>query len=121
MKALNAAKRGGSVDDIALADCPEPSATCTPDIAIRSLLLSEVDKALQAAGASERDRAIFWLYYRDGLTAAAIASLKSLGLSTKGVESLILRLTRSVKADLAENRQGRGLRERQGNEGICTV
>ena len=49
-----------------------------------------------------RDRTIFWLYYRQGLSARAIASIPSVGLSTKGVESTILRLTRLVRENLAE-------------------
>jgi DNA-directed RNA polymerase specialized sigma24 family protein len=52
----------------------------------------------------ERDRRVFWLYYRVGLTANAIASLPAIGLSTKGVESTILRLTRLLRQELAADR-----------------
>jgi RNA polymerase sigma-70 factor, ECF subfamily len=45
-----------------------------------------------------RDYAIFWLYYRQGLTAKAISQLPDITLGTKGVESTLLRLTRYVKA-----------------------
>jgi len=44
---------------------------------------------------------VFWLYYRAGFTASAIASLPTVGLTTKGVESLIFRLTRIVRENLA--------------------
>jgi len=37
-----------------------------------------------------RDCAIFWLYYRQGLTAKAIAQLPDIGLTVKGVEKYIV-------------------------------
>ena len=43
---------------------------------------------------SSRDRNLFWLYYRQGLTADAISRIPAIGLSAKGVESALLRLTR---------------------------
>jgi RNA polymerase sigma-70 factor (ECF subfamily) len=53
---------------------------------------------LCVAGADrDRNSKIFWLYYRAGLSAAAIAALPGIGLSTKGVESLILRITRELR------------------------
>ena len=64
------------------------------------VLLREIDDLLlnRAAGAAgERERKIFWLYYRDGLTAKAIASKPEVGLTMKGVESAISRLTKFVK------------------------
>jgi len=45
-----------------------------------------------------RHHAIFWLHYRQGLTAKAISQLPAIPLGTKGVESTLLRLTRYVKA-----------------------
>jgi RNA polymerase sigma-70 factor, ECF subfamily len=47
---------------------------------------------------------IFWLYYRDGLTARAIAQLPGIRLSVKGVESTIHRLTRRVRLRLNHRR-----------------
>jgi RNA polymerase sigma-70 factor (ECF subfamily) len=67
------------------------------------ILLSEIDDLLLQRGAGlaeEKERKIFWLYYRDGLTAKAIASLPDMGLTVKGVESALLRLTRFVKKSL---------------------
>jgi RNA polymerase sigma-70 factor (ECF subfamily) len=52
----------------------------------------------------ERDRTVFWLYYQQGFSAKAIAALPSIGLSEKGVESAILRLTREVRNRLATTR-----------------
>jgi len=45
----------------------------------------------------KRDQAIFWLYYEQGYTAKEISLLPSIGLSIKGVESTLLRLTRLIK------------------------
>jgi DNA-directed RNA polymerase specialized sigma24 family protein len=71
----------------------------------RDILLKEVDDALCASLSGEgqvRDRTIFLLYYRYGLTASAIARLPSILLTVKGVESVIHRLTRLVRERLAE-------------------
>jgi RNA polymerase sigma-70 factor, ECF subfamily len=73
----------------------------------QGILLREVDATLSRLAAGphlERDRKVFWLYYRVGLTANAIAELPSIGLSTKGVESSILRLTRLVRQEIGSNR-----------------
>ena len=73
----------------------------------QGILLREVDATLSRLAAGphlERDRKVFWLYYRVGLTASAIAELPSIGLSTKGVESSILRLTRLARQEIGSNR-----------------
>ena len=46
---------------------------------------------------SDRDQAIFWLYYRQGFTAKEIAALPAVGLSAKGVESLVYRMASSLR------------------------
>jgi RNA polymerase sigma-70 factor (ECF subfamily) len=107
-KASRAEKRGGSVvtapiDVDPQARCvwnPEPS---TADVE-RKVLIQQVaaclDKVTSGPNA-ERDRRVFWLYYRTGLSASAIAALPATGLATKGVESTLLRLTRLVRQRLA--------------------
>jgi DNA-directed RNA polymerase specialized sigma24 family protein len=60
----------------------------------RRLLLDRIKKCLTAQRA--RDRWIFWLYHRDGMTPQAISSVPSVGLGRSGVETLIYRLTREV-------------------------
>jgi RNA polymerase sigma factor (sigma-70 family) len=70
----------------------------------RHILLQEIDSCLNvivSGPESERDRRIFWLYYRVGLTASAIAGMATIGLSTKGVESTLLRLTRQMRVALS--------------------
>jgi RNA polymerase sigma-70 factor (ECF subfamily) len=69
----------------------------------RRLLIWQVDSCLQTVVLgphADRDRRIFWLHYRVGLTAAAIAGLPSIRMSSKGVESTLLRLTRQLRQRL---------------------
>jgi RNA polymerase sigma-70 factor, ECF subfamily len=66
----------------------------------RGVLINEVQSHLDLCVEGrdqDRNRRIFWLYYRVGLSAAAIAGLPGIGLTTKGVESLILRITKEVR------------------------
>ena len=71
-----------------------PAAQALPlNDAEKAVLLREVNDALSRVAAGphlQRDRKVFLLYYRVGLSANAIAALPSIGLSTKGVESSIL-------------------------------
>jgi RNA polymerase sigma-70 factor, ECF subfamily len=106
-KASRAQKRGGSAETSSLdADAtPEPVTQIQSEVATfeRKLLLGQVARCLEAVAAGpnvKRDCRIFWLYYRAGLSASAIASLPTIGLSVKGVESTILRLTRAVRQRL---------------------
>jgi RNA polymerase sigma-70 factor (ECF subfamily) len=61
------------------------------------ILILQVDAALIAGS---RERAIFWLYYRQGFTAKEIAAAIGNELSDKGVESMIYRLTAAVRESL---------------------
>jgi len=69
----------------------------------RELLLAEIDRVLlqklprESAG---RDRRVFWFHHRHGMTAKAIASIPGIGLSEKGVESVLFRLGVLVKEEL---------------------
>ena len=61
----------------------------------QGILSREIDAALGRLAAGphlDRDRKLFWLYYRLGLTTDAMR-LQSIGLSTKGEETSFLRLT----------------------------
>lgn len=71
----------------------------------QQVLLREIDECLDESlqgTYKSRDRLIFWLHYRDGMSACAIASLTTLNLTVKGVESVLLRLTRLIRARIAE-------------------
>jgi RNA polymerase sigma-70 factor (ECF subfamily) len=107
-KASHAVKRGAGGLPASLHD-PERSesfaTTASPhDNSSRiehSILLQEIDRYLvQGVAPTEliRSRRIFWLYYRCGLSARAISALPHIDLTTKGVESTILRLNRLVRA-----------------------
>jgi len=64
------------------------------------VLLTEIDEHLKRCATGpdqERDRMIFWLYFRQGMSTTEIASLSAIGLSAKGVGSVIERLKYSVR------------------------
>ncbi|MEI9980900.1 MAG: sigma-70 family RNA polymerase sigma factor [Edaphobacter sp.] len=91
-RARTTQKRGGEVEDDGT-----DHATITSSAAIEhSALLQELDQLL-VVSETERDRNIFWLYYRQGYTTRDIASMPDLGLTQKGVESCIHRVTQSLR------------------------
>ncbi len=65
----------------------------------RPALIAQLDRMLllRRDQVSVRDRNLFWLYYRQGLTSEAISRIPAIGLSAKGVESAIARLTRLLR------------------------
>ena len=66
------------------------------DAVSQRLQLERVDKILMKVTKGKdqvRNRTIFWLRHRLGLTASEIASIPSIGLNTEGVESVLMRLT----------------------------
>jgi RNA polymerase sigma-70 factor (ECF subfamily) len=69
----------------------------------KSLLISQIDAVLAA---DPRRRAIFWLFYRQGLTTREIAGIPAFRLSQKGVESMIRRLTEVVRKKFADESEG---------------
>jgi len=73
----------------------------------RIVLIQQVQRYLNdcVAGVDQdRNIRVFWLYYRVGLSASAIAALPGIGLTTKGVESLLLRITRELRERMASSR-----------------
>jgi RNA polymerase sigma-70 factor (ECF subfamily) len=105
-KMLHAGKRGGNQANESLEDAERIIGLAGPassDSLERAVLLDEVDTCLRAVAPAEtgdRDRTIFWLYYRQGMTAKEIGDLPSMGLSLKGVESTLHRLTQLVRVHL---------------------
>jgi RNA polymerase sigma-70 factor (ECF subfamily) len=66
----------------------------------RAVLIEEIRRHLDfciEGLEQDRNKRVFWLYYRVGLSAGAIADLPGIGLTTKGVESLILRVTKALR------------------------
>jgi RNA polymerase sigma factor (sigma-70 family) len=92
------AKRGGKVITMPLIEDGtfSPAASVQPAAQMRqSALLAQLDEKLRSAPEviGERDRAFFWLYYRQGFTAEEIAGMAASGLTAKGVESALRRVT----------------------------
>jgi RNA polymerase sigma-70 factor (ECF subfamily) len=66
-------------------------------------LKDKVEALLECFSASEtyeRDLAIFWCFYEQGFTAKEISLLPNIGLTVKGVEAVLLRLTRFLRETL---------------------
>jgi len=67
------------------------------------IFLHEVDEHLKrglTGPDAERDRMIFWLYFRQGMSTKEIASLPTIGLSAKGVGSVIERLKGLIREQI---------------------
>jgi RNA polymerase sigma-70 factor, ECF subfamily len=87
----------------------------------RAVLIQEIKEHLDiclAGPDQERNRQIFWLHYRAGLSARAIADLPGIGLTTKGVESIIMRVTKDLRERMAEPKPGLQNRIQREPEGF---
>jgi RNA polymerase sigma-70 factor (ECF subfamily) len=91
-------KRRDEVED----DGSHSEASNTSIAIEQTVLLQQLDQRLSTTE-SDRDRTIFWLYYRQGYTTKDIASMPNLGLTQKGVESCIYRLTQLLRQAFAGN------------------
>jgi RNA polymerase sigma-70 factor (ECF subfamily) len=68
------------------------------------VILGEIDDRLKQVLTGpdrERDRMIFWLYFRQGMSTKEIAFLPAIGLSTKGVGSVLERVKQCVREQIA--------------------
>jgi RNA polymerase sigma factor (sigma-70 family) len=102
---MYSAKRGGKVVTMPLVEdgAAVPAASVQPPAQMRqSALLAQLDRKLRSAPEviGERDRAFFWLYYRQGFTAEEIAGLAASGLTAKGVESALRRVTVWLRGEI---------------------
>ena len=78
------------------------------------VFLTEIDEHLKhclTGPDQERDRMIFWLYFRQGMSTREIASLPTIGLGAKGVGSVIERLKRGIREQIL------GVSSDSGDEG----
>lgn len=98
-KAQYAEKRGAGVRSQTDCDVALRTATQTGSVDDQ-ILVREIDKLAVQIAETARDRKIFLLYYKHGLTAKAIAAISEINLSQKGVESCLLRLTRQLQRQL---------------------
>ena len=72
------------------------------------VLVSEVQSKLEELLSGEeyrRDRLIFTLYFRLGMTASAIASLPNVDLSVKGVETALFRIVKLLREQIRAQKQ----------------
>jgi RNA polymerase sigma factor (sigma-70 family) len=88
------------------------------------VFLNEIDDHLRRCLTGpdlERDRMIFWLYFRQGMSTKEIASLPTIGLSAKGIGSVIERLKHSIRDQILGIRSasddGEGSSQRQISPG----
>jgi RNA polymerase sigma-70 factor, ECF subfamily len=108
---ISSTKRGGKVVTMPLIDdeAQLPKDGAGPAARMQqSALLAELDQRLRSAPETitERDRALFWLYYRQGYTAEEIARLSAAGLTAKGVESALRRVTVWLRNEVEHRKPG---------------
>ena len=99
---LYAEKRGAGRQDAPLDD-RLVTAQGMSDVDKR-ILMDEIAAALgelSSPDTRQRDRAIFLLHYRDGLTSRAIAEIPAFGLGQKGVEAILQRLIGKLRKHFA--------------------
>lgn len=108
---------GKGEDDLEQANPCKACVASSADSMEREIVLGQVERCLEKELSGPhltRDCKIFWLYYRDGLTAKAISLRSDIGLSIKGIESTLMRLTQLVRTKL-------GRRQRDGRRSIRTT
>jgi RNA polymerase sigma-70 factor (ECF subfamily) len=126
-KGLYAQKRGagqkqesiGDTDPIATANGPGAAKAIENEI-----LLKQIDEYLDSVlegPDKERDHTIFWLYYQQGMSAKSISQLPTVGLTAKGVESVIFRLTRLVRERIVNLRLESSTNDQSGAKGFRTA
>jgi RNA polymerase sigma-70 factor, ECF subfamily len=131
---LQAEKRGGREALVAPAaavsaeSCADPQAT---EAILQPLLIGQLDRLLRCYPdtVSTRDRNLFWLYYRHGMTARDISRIPAMGLSPKGVESALLRLTRLLRDTIDSGKPKRAftgprvnkVRKTKGISGVIAI
>jgi RNA polymerase sigma-70 factor (ECF subfamily) len=123
-KSLHSQKRGsGEVSQI-MEDADSkagPSTLGGQDAMEQEVLFKQIDECIESCLEGpdrERDRTIFWLYYQQGMTAKDIAALPRMGLSTKGVESVLVRVIRLLRERLVGMQVQIGSKPTQGEKGF---
>jgi RNA polymerase sigma-70 factor (ECF subfamily) len=97
LRSAAAQKHGGGEAPVGL-DTLTREPAITPDTVARierGMLLRVVERCLQSH--QDRDRSIFWLYHRQGLTPKAISALAASSMGQRGIETLIYRMTAAVR------------------------
>jgi RNA polymerase sigma factor (sigma-70 family) len=97
-------------DEIELTDSvlpPDPDSEDRLEFARKKDKVREILTSLSSSETHGRDVAIFWFFYEQGYTAKEISSLPSMGLTVKGVEAVLLRLTRCIREMLGPKDQNK--------------
>jgi DNA-directed RNA polymerase specialized sigma24 family protein len=108
-KSALAAKRGAALTEVIVEPVqtePRAAGADSFEAVSRRLQLEQVERILRQVTAGkdqERKRIIFWLRHRQGLTASEIASIPSIGLTTEGVESVLMRLAAMIRSHLTDS------------------
>jgi len=123
-KSLRSQKRGSGEVAQLLEDVEpvtRPGSLGGQDAMEREVLLKEINRCLETCSEGpdqERDRLIFWLYHQQGMSAEAIAALPTVGLTAKGVESAIRRLTHLVREQVVGLRSQTSVAQQPDEKGL---
>jgi RNA polymerase sigma-70 factor (ECF subfamily) len=115
-KSALAAKRGAGQTEAIMEPVqmnPKTGGADSFDAVSQRLQLEQLDKILTQLTAGkdqERKRTIFWLRHRQGLTASEIASIPSIGLTTEGVESVLMRLVITIRGHIMSSSSHRDVK-----------
>lgn len=118
---------GGSEDHISTSDVdPEadPATRGSEDRMAFEVLMKEIDECLKIRPLGpdqERDRTIFWLYFRQGMSTNEIASLPNIPLSPKGVGSVIERLKGCIRDRVLASDMEPGQKENAAETRLSSV
>jgi len=107
-KSALAGKRGAAqteaIDELLQID-PKTAGSDVSSAIHQNLQLEQIDSILKQVTVGkdqQRKCTIFWLRHQQGLTASEIAALPAIGLTTEGVESLLLRLTIMIRGHIKD-------------------
>lgn len=90
------------VEEIELSDPvlpPGPDGHERLEFAHRKEKVQAILETLSSSETYKRDVAIFWFFYEQGYTAKEISMLPNIGLTVKGVEAVLLRLSRYLRGN----------------------
>lgn len=96
-------KPENKADEIELSDAvvpPRPQDRERREFLDKKSQVQEILETLSSSETYDRDVAIFWFFYEQGYTAKEISLMPHLGLTIKGVEAVIFRLTQYVRERL---------------------
>jgi RNA polymerase sigma factor (sigma-70 family) len=96
-------KPGNKADEVEVSDAvlpPDPDEHERREFLDKKEQVKKILATLSSSETCERDLAIFWFFYEQGYTAKEISLMPHLKLTVKGVEAVILRLTRYLRGEL---------------------